>query len=51
MKDNKKPLREISELDKLLSLIGGKAGTAAEKQIIAPIPDINLQEIVPERVF
>jgi hypothetical protein len=46
-KVKRKPIREISELDKLLSLIGGKAGTVAERQIIAPIPEVNLQEIIP----
>jgi hypothetical protein len=41
----------LSELDKLLSLIGSKPGAAQSKFNIAPIPSIDLQSIVPERVF
>lgn len=38
IKKDKPIIREISELDKLLSLIGGKAGTTTGGGIIAAIP-------------
>jgi hypothetical protein len=43
--------KEVSELDRLLSLIGSKPGASHEQQKTIIIPDIDLSGIIPERIY